>query len=148
MVTNYNALQGFNPTQNFTLDFNTFTENPGATSAFEFVTIFSSDFSKVIASDLFLAPGTSSQLILANTPAANTSYVAEIDFSNRLGGADSLLGLPTSQLFDTRTEVAFTTGSASPTPEPGSLLLVALGAVSILGGRRFVRRKSSPAIER
>jgi hypothetical protein len=122
------ALQGMNPANSFTFNFNPFTPNPSATVGITFLTIFGTPFGGSHPNS------TTSVVMPANTLLPNTTYTYELDFSDRIDGRD---GIPTTTGFDVRTDGTFTTGDAvSTTPEPGSLTLVALGAAVLAFGVR------------
>jgi PEP-CTERM motif len=126
------ALQGMNPANSFTFNFNSFTPNPSASVGLTFLTVFGTPFSASYPNS------TTSVVMGANTLLPNTTYTYELDFSDRISGSDS--GVPTTVGFDVRTDGTFTTAAISTaTPEPGSLTLAALGAALLaLGMRRRV----------
>jgi hypothetical protein len=132
----FNALQGMNAGSSFTLNFNSFTPNPSASVGETFLTIFGSSFGTTGL------PNTATSLVLpANTLAPGTTYTYEVDFSDRISGNNN--GVPTTIGFDVRTDGTFTTASASP--EPGSLVLAALGVAALAFGirKRAVARQSA-----
>ena len=125
----FSALQGLNPSTALTVGFNSFTPNAAASEGFTFFSIFNS--SGTVFTDGFLAPGTTSLVLPAGTLAADTTYTFELDFSDRINGADAN-GIPTLVGSDVRTDGTFTTGSAVvATPEPGTLLLVGGGLLAL-----------------
>jgi hypothetical protein len=137
----YTGLQGMNPAMPFILDFNSFTMNLGANAAYTFLTIYNG--SNIVFTDGFLSPGTTSVLLPANTLSANTMYSFELNFDDRLLGTDGVNNVSTEQGFDMRTDGSFTTGAAIP--EPGSLVLVALGLIGTGAYKRRGGPKSGPA---
>ena len=101
----FNALQGFDPTQPLTLNFNAFTPNPAATPNVNatFLTVFGPP--GVVFSDV-LSPNATSDTIPANTLQPDTQYTVEIDFSDRIVAGSAPI---TTQYFDIRTDLAATT---------------------------------------
>ena len=130
------ALQGMNPANSFTFNFNSFTPNPSASVGLTFLTVFGTPFSASHPNS------TTSVVMGANTLLPNTTYTYELDFSDRISGRDPNSGVPTTLGFDVRTDGTFTTGNAvsTGTPEPGSLVLCAIGAALLAFG---VRRRQS-----
>lgn len=118
-ASTFAALQGMNPSQPFTFNFNSFTPNPNASVGETFLTIFGTSFGSGYS------PSTTSATMSANTLAFNTTYNWELDFSDRISGTDPSSGVPTLIGFDVRTDGSFTT-AAAPTPEPSSTLPFAL----------------------
>lgn len=103
-VTNYSSLNGFNPANDFTVHYNSFTPNPQVTTGFTFLTIWNANTHQVIFQDSFQSPSSTTALIPADTLSPNTNYTFELDFSDRL-----IVGAST-QGFDMRTDGSFTTG--------------------------------------
>ena len=124
-----NGLPSFDVSQPFALSFAPFQgalPNPmnGPTNSFDFVTIFDRATNAFVVNDGFLSPGTTSILLPANTLSPDTSYTAELIFSNRLNGFDAVDQTFTEQGFDQRTDFNFTSASAAvPEPSPLALLL-------------------------
>jgi PEP-CTERM motif len=136
-LTNYSSLNGFDPTQNKTINFDSFTPNSGATLGLTFFTIY--DASGAVFSDGFLDPSTTSLTLSANTLLPGTSYTYELDFSDRLVNS----GDNTQQGFDVRTDGSFTTGVAA-VPEPATWAMMILGFAGV--GFVAYRRTSKPAL--
>jgi hypothetical protein len=122
------------PLQPLTVDFDSFTQNPSASNAQTFFTIFGSSFSQG-----FLSPSTTSVVIPAGTLMPNTTYTFELNFDTRIAGTSG--GIETEQLFDVRDDGSFTTGSV-PEPSSGILTLCACGLLlaSQIGRRAFKPR--------
>jgi hypothetical protein len=114
----YTTLQGMNPGVPFTFNFNSFTPNinatPGASETF--FTIFGTSFSRGGS------PPTTSFTLPAGTLAPNTTYTAELDFSDRITGTDPINGVPTLIGYDLCTDVTFTTA----VPEPSAMIPLAI----------------------
>lgn len=119
----YAALQGMNVGSPLTLNFNGFT--PIGADAATFLTIFGSPFATSVSNT------TTSATIPANTLTAGTTYTFELDFTDRVSGANNRVA--TQIGFDVRTDVTFTTALA---PEPGSMALGALGVAALAFGLR------------
>jgi hypothetical protein len=76
-------LQSFDPGQPGTVNWNSFIPDPAATNAFVFVRILDATTFAYVFLDLFLPPGTSSDVIPAHTLDFNHDYRIEILFSDR-----------------------------------------------------------------
>lgn len=103
-VTNYGNLNGFNPANDFTVQYNSFTPDAHVTTGFTFLTIWNANTHQVVFHDDFQSPSSTTALIAANTLSPNTNYTFELDFSDRLTVGSSTQG------FDVRTDGSFTTG--------------------------------------
>lgn len=123
-AASFNGLQGMNPGNAFTVDFNSFTPNSAANFAKTFFTIFDSTGAAVFTQG-FLDPTTTMVSIPANTLHANNSYRFELDFSDRIEGSNA--NVATEQGFDVRTDGNFRTAAA--VPEPGTFTLMLAGLV-------------------
>jgi hypothetical protein len=127
-AASFNALQGLNPNNALTIAFNSFAPSAAASQGFTFFSIFNA--SGTLFTDGFLAPGSTSLLLPANTLAANTTYTFELDFSDRINGTDPN-GIPTLVGSDVRTDGTFTTGSAGATaPEPTTTALMGYALIA------------------
>jgi hypothetical protein len=133
----FNGLQGLNPVNGFTINFNPFAPNAAANFGKTFFTIFDSTNSAVFSRG-FLDPTTTSVFVPANTLQANASYHFELDFSDRIEGSSG--NVATEQGFDLRTDGNFRTGATVATPEPASftLLLAGLAALAYLRRSRVL----------
>jgi len=127
---------GIDPTQAFTLSFNQLVDNPNLSQApspsdYVFLDIYNG--STDTYSTFSPTPATTTSFVIpANTLSLGTSYDLLLTFDNRtFDGSDF-------QLFDTKTDVDFTTASAPTTPEPA----VFLSAVTGLGMIAWLRRRS------
>jgi hypothetical protein len=147
-LTNYNSLNGLNPAQDFTVDFNSFTPNSHVSEGFTFLTITDASTGAAVFTDDFQDPTSTDALILAETLLPGTTYDYELDFSDRLNGYDWRDASFTVQGFDLRTDGSFTTGG-SETPLPPALPLFAsgIGAMGLLGRRTKRRNAAANAIE-
>jgi len=143
-LTNFSSLNGLNPTQNFTVDFNSFTPNSHVSQGFTFLTIYNASTDMAVFSDEFLNPTSMDALILADTLLPDTTYDYELDFSDRLNGFDSKNGTFTLQGFDRRTDGSFTTGAATPLPSTWILMLSGFAGLVFVGFRGT--RKNAAAI--
>jgi hypothetical protein len=123
--TTYNDLQGFDPSQPFTISFNGTSLFPDISKNFSILSTLGGT-----VFDVSLNPTDTSLLLPANTLAPNTSYEFELEyvesellFDTGFNGAESLIA------FFTQTTGAFTTGSIIgttpdsplfPTPDPNN----------------------------
>jgi hypothetical protein len=130
----FNALQGMNPGQPFTFDFNSFTPSTNATFGATYLTVFGSTFSVG-----GLSPTATSATMAAGTLLPDTTYEYELDFSDRITGTDPINGVPTLIGFDVRTDGTFTTGAVVPEPAMMIPLGVALLGLAALRLRCFRR---------
>jgi hypothetical protein len=135
-LTNFSSLNGLNPAQNFTADFNSFTPNSHVTEGFTFLTIYDASTDAVVFSDQFLDPSSTDALILADTLLPDTTYDYELDFSDRLNGYNRKHETFTVQGFDLRTDGSFTTGAETPLPATLPLFASGIGALGLFGWRR------------
>jgi len=129
----FNGLQGLNPINGFTINFNPFAPNAAANFGKTFFTIFDSTNSAVFSRG-FLDPTTTSVFVPANTLQANASYHFELDFSDRIEGSSG--NVATEQGFDLRTDGNFHTGATIATPEPASFTLLLAGLAALAYMRR------------
>ncbi|MCK1554440.1 cadherin-like domain-containing protein [Bradyrhizobium sp. 177] len=111
-VTNYSGLNGFNPANDFTVHYSSFTPDAHATTGFTFLTIWNASTHQVAFQDDFQSSSSTTALIPANTLSPNTNYTFELDFSDRLTVGS------TTQGFDMRTDGSFTTGPIVQTNHP------------------------------
>ncbi|MGC4047841.1 MAG: PEP-CTERM sorting domain-containing protein [Armatimonas sp.] len=131
--TDFTNLQGMNAGASFDFHFSPYVTGGQATESFLFFTIFDNTTSSLIYNLSFQPATTTGTTLAANTLTAGHSYTYELIFSNRdlvaSPGAnfDAVLG------FDQRTTGQFTTAAA---PEPGTLVLLAVGCIGIVAGRR------------
>jgi|ERR1700733_8672834 len=141
-VTDFSSLNGLNPAQNFTVDFNSFTPNSHVSEGFTFLTITNASTGAVVYTDDFLSPTSTDALILADTLLPDTTYDYELDFSDRLNGYNWKDGSFTVQGFDLRTDGSFTT-EATATPLPATWILMLSGfAGFVLIGLRGTKKNT------
>lgn len=108
-VTNYSSLNGFNPANDFSVHYNSFTPDAHVTTGVTFFTIWNANTHQVVFQDNFQSASSTTALIPANTLSPNTNYTFELDFSDRL-----IVG-STTQGFDMRTDGSFATGPVAQT---------------------------------
>lgn len=126
-AASFSALQGLSTAlSSFTLNFNSFTPSPLATSAFTFFTIFGSS-----QSCGFLAPSSTSCTIDPQALAPGATYGWELDFSDRV--ESDVNGVLTYTDFDVRTDGSFTT--AVPEASTWAMLLVGFAGLGYAGRR-------------
>lgn len=111
-ITNYSSLNGFNPANDLTVHYNSFTPDPHLTTGFTFLTIWNANTHQVVFQDDFQSSSSTSDLIPANTLSPSTNYTFELDFSDRLIVGSSTQG------FDMRTDGSFTTGPIFQVDQP------------------------------
>lgn len=140
-LTNFSSLNGLNSGQSFTVDYDSFTPNSGASQGFTFFTVYNATSGNVVYSDEFQNPSSTSAVIPANTLTSGTAYDYEIDFSDRLNGYDALNSTYTEQGFDLRTDGSFTTAITTAVPEPSTWALLLLGFAGV-GFAAFRRTKA------
>jgi hypothetical protein len=119
----YNSLQNYDPTESLNVSFNAFTPNPNVSDAYTYFTIYDATTIDSVFSSGALPASTTSFVIPANALQPDTSYLLELDFSDRLNGTDSVDDVPTLQGFNVNDDLDFTTA----VPEP--LSAAVLGAV-------------------
>jgi hypothetical protein len=107
--TTFNQLSDLDPTLPLTLHWNSFTPPPGITDAPIFLNVYRvSDGQSEIGT--VVSTSVTSFEIPANTLAANTQYVAALDFSSRVVTPDAgFTNADATLLFDLVTELYFTT---------------------------------------
>jgi hypothetical protein len=138
-AASFNALLGLNTgLSSLTLNFNAFTPNALATSAFTFFTIFGSS-----QGCGFLSPSSTSCTINPQALTPGTTYTWELDFSDRIETSTNL-GYFTYTDFDVRTDGVFTT-AASAVPEPSTWALLMVGFAGIGFAASRASRKSVAA---
>jgi hypothetical protein len=106
------ALEGMNPSEDLTIEFNGWTPVSGANESLTFVSFIDAGTNEFVLDGSF-APETTSAVIPAGSLAPETAYFAVLYYSSRartvdagLGGADALVG------YDRVTGFLFVTGSA------------------------------------
>ena len=131
-ASTFAALQGMNPANPFTFNFNSFTPNSNVNGAATFFTIFGALGSGG------LSPSATSFVVPGGTLLPNTTYTSELDFSDRISDTDPN-GVPTLIGYDVRTDITFTTGAV--TPEPSQMIPMALAALG-MAAARFLKHQS------
>jgi hypothetical protein len=141
-LSNYNSLNGLDPSKTLTVLYNAFTLNSGATEGFTFFTITDASNTAVFDGG-FQSPSTTGNLIAANTLLPNTTYQFQLDFSDRLLEGQDPNGNFAQQGFDVRTVGEFTTGSIGAVPEPSTWAMLLIGFAGLgFAGRMHLRRRS------
>lgn len=138
-LTNLGSLNGLDPTKSISANFNPFTIAPGTTKGYTFLTITDASTNQVAFSAAFLDPSAAGALISANTLAADTHYLFELDYSDRLfsGVFDPANNSFSEQGFDMRTDGSFTTGvGAVPEPSTWAMMILGLAGVGYMAHRR------------
>jgi len=141
-AASFNSLQGLNTTQAATVSFAAIEDNPDfdstSDSDYVFLDVYTAGFGSDVYSTYSASPdGLTSLLIPANTLTPGTSYSLLLDFDNRITSVDPNTGTTQFQLFDTKTEVDFTTAAAVVTPEPAGFVLAGLGLLALACIRRY-----------
>lgn len=132
----FNGLQGLQASHPFTLTWNVNTPGAGANDPLNFLDIYDTS-GKVVFSDDFQGPNVTSVTLPANTLLPNTSYFANVIFSDRVDdfngntAADITDSNGTTfgpvQAFELQDTVAFKTA----VPEPSSFALLGLGVLPL-----------------
>jgi PEP-CTERM motif len=145
-LTNYDGLQGLNPTNAVTATYNAYTPANGTNESFTFFTIRNATTGVDVYSQNFLPSTTTSSTVPADTLMPDTQYDFEVDYTNRIDGIDSIHSVGTTQGFDVRVEATVTTGSRTSVPEPGSLFLLGTALVGFGAScRHRTRAQRKPA---
>ena len=148
----FNGLQNLDASKPFTLNWNVNTPPSAANDPSNFLLIYNTTTGTLVYNDGggFLGPNVTSATLSANTLLPNTSYFADLIFSDRIDdannpGADITDSNGTTfgpvQAFELHNRVDFTTASAA-VPESSPLALLALGLLplGLLARRRTARR--------
>jgi hypothetical protein len=136
-VTNYDALNGMNAGDSFTIELNPITTSPNATDNGIFVDLYSTGGgAPLLAKELMLDQ--TDFAIPANLLAPGQSYFIDLDYSGRIGsttGGDTPITL--TQFYDMDTEVDFST-AAGVVPEPSTwaMLIIGFGGIGFMARRR------------
>jgi hypothetical protein len=96
-LTNYNTLQGLNPTDAVTATYNAFIPANGTNESFTFFTIRNPTTGAAVYSQSFLPSTTTGSTVPADTLMPDTQYDFEVDYTNRIGGIDSIDSVGTTQ---------------------------------------------------
>jgi hypothetical protein len=133
-ITNVSDFGSYDSSQDFSINFTSFTKDANADTAATFVRIGDASGNVLYANE-FLDASTTSVTIGAGTLAADTDYTVEIIDDNRIINQGSGFGglADGNLIYDVRTDFNFHT---LPVPEPATL-----AALSI-GGLMFFRRRS------
>ena len=126
---NYSALQGMDPAESFTFQFDTFTPAPATTEADLFLTIFDTLSGAVVYDFGFQPSSTTSLTLPANTLSAGQDYTYQLIYSDRVTTDSPGADFPAQIGSDERTVGSFTTS----VPEPSTWALLLLGAMGLLG---------------
>ncbi len=138
-AASFNGLQGADTSQPINVAFAPMLDNPdfGVTAGadhYVFLDVYTSGFGADVYSTYTDQTASLTNFVIpASTLAPDTSYSVLLTFDDRIGTTDGN-NVNQFQLFDTKTEVDFTTGAAV-VPEPASLGLVGIG-ISLLAARR------------
>jgi hypothetical protein len=137
-ATSFNALQNMNATQAQNVSFGAMVNNPGFAGddeSYVFLDIYTAGFGTDVYSTNSSTADLTNFALPANSLDPGTSYSLVLDFDNRIAGADGNL-VNQFQLFDTKTEVDFTTATPVVTPEPAGFILALFGVVALFGMQR------------
>jgi hypothetical protein len=141
----FNALQNVDPNAGLTVNFNSFTGDPGADVGQGFFTIFDYTSKSVVENYAGFPTGTTSAFLAPGTFTAGDQYVFELIFDNVISRNDDN-GILTYARSDVRTLGYFTApGGAGAVPEPTAwaLMLAGFGALGATLRRRRVNLLST-----
>jgi hypothetical protein len=142
-AASFTGLQGANPSLPINVAFAPMQDNPGyaataGASHYVFLDVYTSGFGADVYSTYTDQTASLTNFVIpASTLAPNTSYSVLLTFDDRIGTTDGN-NVDQFQLFDTKTEVDFTTGAAN-VPEPASLGLVGIGIGLLAAARKRAR---------
>ncbi|MGA8447178.1 MAG: PEPxxWA-CTERM sorting domain-containing protein [Roseiarcus sp.] len=145
-AASYNALQGMNPSDPLTVDFNMMEVSQNATEGANAIFFSITDLSTgtTVFSDALPTDATS-VTIGSGTLAAGQIYVFDLLFDDRITGDDGN-GTPITQFYDTHTNGLFATAGITPVPEPSTWAMMLIGFAGIgYAGYRSARKRSVAA---
>jgi len=132
----FTGLQGLKAADPYTVSFNNMVVNSNANLSFIFFSVVNSSNTPVFTQS-FLPTDTTSVTIPGGTLLPGQTYTFDLNFDDRITGADPNSGVPTTQFYDTQTLGSFSTAGAVPEPSTWAMLL--MGFIG-LGG--MIRRRA------
>lgn len=114
--TTFATAQGMNSAASFTFQLSPFVKDATTTDAYIFFNIFDANTGNVVFGANFLASSTTSIVMPANTLQANTNYVYDLDYSDRVSVTSTGADFPAILGFDLRTEGNFYTAIPATPP--------------------------------
>ena len=133
-AASYAALQSANPNAAVTLDFNSFTQNPGASFAQGFLTIYDLTTNTYVDSFNGFAPTTTSETIAPGVLTAGDQYQYELIFEDAVTGNDG--SVATYAVSNVRTLGLFTVPLGVPEPATWTMMLIGVAALGSVARRR------------
>ena len=107
----FNGLQGMNPANAFTVNFNAFTPNPSASGGYIDILMYKQGQPPAIVLGSGLPTTTTSVVIPASKLLAGTQYSIEVDYVSYVQTTDGATGVLLNQDFLQDTSMTFTTAS-------------------------------------
>ena len=134
----FTGLQGLKAADPYTVSFNNMVVNSNANASFIFFSVVNSSNTPVFTQS-FLPSDTTSVTIPGGTLLPGQTYTFDLNFDDRITGADPNSGVPTTQFYDTQTLGSFSAAGAVPELSTWAMLLigfVGLGFAASLRGRK------------
>jgi hypothetical protein len=131
----FTGLHGLNAADPYTVNFNNMVVSSNANASFIFFTVFNSSNTSVF-SQSFLPSDTTSVTIPGGTLLPGQTYTFDLNFDDRLTGADPNSGVSTTQFYDTHTDGSFSTAGAVPEPSTWAMLFVGFVGLGVMIRRR------------
>jgi PEP-CTERM motif len=143
-VTNYDALNGMNAADSFTVDINGITPSPNATENHIYVDLYSTGGGGALLAEELPLDSTDF-IIPAGLLSAGEDYYLDLVYDGRIaGGDDSTPPILVTEFYDIGTEVDFFT--AVPEPSTWALMLIGFAGLGFAGYRQRQTLASAASI--
>jgi PEP-CTERM motif len=140
----FTGLQGLKAADPYTVSFNNMVVNSNANASFIFFSVINSSNTPVFTQS-FLPSDTTSVTIPGGTLLPGQTYTFDLNFDDRITGADPNSGVPTTQFYDTQTLGSFSAAGAVPEPSTWAMLLIGFGGLGFAASLRG-RKQGATAI--